>query len=123
MKKILVIIAPIVAFCLGFAYSNSMTVLPKDVITISHISRLELAIKDFAKQKGRLPVNLDEIVTADLIKEQVCKDGWGCEFEYQISDCGNVSLVSYCGRMPRTEPNGIEAEIRNDFIVTSFRMP
>lgn len=117
MKRIILPSVALLAFIFGFLFASAICPIHKDMLTTSHLLRLELAIKDFMKQNGRLPSSLNEMVSADFVKKYLCKDGWGTDFEYKISDGCRISLTSYCGRGLRKEQTGVEARISNVFMV------
>ena len=92
MKNLLIVGAVIAAFCLGFVYSNAMSVCPKDLMTANHLAVIERATRQFLKDKHRMPSSIDELIAAKYTEDGM--DGWGNRIEYTIIDGNSVKLVS-----------------------------
>ena len=116
MKNLLIIIAVATSFCLGFAFSSAMTILPKDVSTANTLMVLERAIRGFFAEKQRLPINLSELVETGKVEGSKCKDRWGNEIEYILTNSNTVSLVSR-GNPSITHYKTFECSISNTFSI------
>ena len=116
MKNILILVAVVAAFCLGFVYSNAMTVLPKDIATANTLMVLEREIRTFAESNGRLPNCLKELVDIGSTDKNLCKDRWGEEIEYVVADTNVVSLISK-GNPSIRHAHGFNCAISNTFSV------
>lgn len=94
MKNLLIVFVVIASFCLGFAFSSAMTILPKDISTVSTLIVLEREIRNFFAEKHRLPITLSELVEMGKVEECECKDRWGNKIGYILKNSNTVSLVS-----------------------------
>jgi len=115
MKTIIIVIALVASFGLGFIYSSSMTVLPKDVSTVNTLMVLEREIRSFVAERRRLPNTLNELVESGRVDKNRCMDRWGNEIQYNPTNSNTVSLVS--GGDPSIRSRGIEYRISNTFSV------
>ena len=116
MKNILILIAVVSAFCIGFIYSNAMTVLPKDVSTANSLVVLEREIRIFAESNGRLPNCLQELIDTGYSDQNLLKDRWGEEIEYVVVDTNIVSLITK-GNPSIRHKHGFNCAISNTFSV------
>lgn len=116
MRKVLIIVAIAISFCLGFIYSNAMTILPKDVSTANRLKILERAVKRYYDERHKLPSGLMELVGDGYTERDICKDRWGNEIEYSIVDSNMVRLVSI-GDPSLRRSLGLEYRISNTFQV------
>lgn len=116
MKNILILVAVVSAFCIGFIYSNAMTVLPKDVSTANTLMVLEREIRVFAENNGRLPNCLKELVDVGCVDKNLCKDRWGEDIEYIIVTNNVASLISK-GNPSIRHKHGFNCAISNTFPV------
>lgn len=116
MKNILILVAVISAFCIGFICSNAMTVLPKDVSTANVLMVLEREIRIFADSNGRLPNCLQELINVGSIDKNMFKDRWGEEIEYVVVSNNVASLISK-GNPSIRHKHGFNCAISNTFSV------
>lgn len=116
MKNILIVVVVIAAFCIGFVYSNAMSVCPKDLMTANHLAVIERATRQFLKDKHRMPSSIDELIEAKYTEDGM--DGWGNRIEYTIIDGNTVKLVS-SGDPRMTAHFNIEYRIKKIFSVQS----
>ena len=116
MKSILILVAVVTAFCLGFAYSNAMTVLPKDIGTANTLMVLEREIRAFAESNGRLPNCLQELVDVGSADKNLCKDRWGEDIEYIVVS-NNVAFLVSKGNPSIRHKQGFNCAISNTFSV------
>ena len=114
MKSILIIVAVVAAFCLGFAYSNAMTVLPKDIGTANRLKVMERTIKKYVAEKHKLPSGLTELIAGGYIDKDMCLDRWGNEIVYSVLNDNMVCLVSN-GDPSIRRSFGLEYRISNTF--------
>ena len=115
MKNITIAIAFVVSFGLGFIYSSSMTVLPKDISTANTLMVLERGIRSFVAERQRFPNTLSELVESGKVDKNRCWDRWGNEIQYSAKS-NIVSLVS-SGDPSITRSSGIEYRISNTFSI------
>ena len=97
MKKTLLSLLPVATFALGWVYSSMMCRIPKDELTISHLSRLKLAICEYAKETGSFPNTLEVLVNTGITEKGIILDGWGDPLKYEVLDGETANLTSYCG--------------------------
>ncbi len=116
MKNILIVVVVIVAFCIGFVYSNAMCVCPKDLLTANRLSVIERATRQFLKDKHRMPSGIDELIAAEYTEDGT--DGWGNKIEYMIVD-GHTVKLSSSGDPRMTSHFNIEYRITKTFSVRS----
>ena len=116
MKNILIIVAVVVAFCLGFAYSNAMTVLPKDISTANRLKVLERTIKKYVTERHKLPLGLSELIDVGYADKDMCIDRWGNEIEYSVLNDNMICLVSN-GDPSIRRTFGLEYRISNTFSI------
>lgn len=115
MKNILTAVAIGAAFCLGFAWSSAMTVLPKDISTLNRLVVLERGVKDFFNCRKRLPINLQELVDYRYVDACSCRDRWGNVIGYTPLSSNTVRLVSIGDPTTKSYSAGLEYRITDTF--------
>lgn len=116
MKNILIFVVITLAFGIGFVYSNSMTVIAKDIATANTLMVLEREIRNFANDKKRIPDSLQELVAVRKIDSETCNDRWNEKIEYVIINSNTVSLISM-GNPSIRHNDGFKCAISNTFSI------
>lgn len=114
MNKFIVVGLVVLAFCIGFVFSNAMTTIPKDVSTANTLMVLEREIRHSFERNKRLPVGLHELVEQGRVDEKMCYDRWGGKIEYSIVASNTVLLVSQ-GNPSIRRKKGYVCTISNTF--------
>ena len=97
MRKLLISLLSITAFALGWFLSAMTSRIPKDVLTISHITRLKYALCEYGCETGSFPDTLEAIVAAGKVEQDIIMDGWGKHFKSEVLDGDAVCISSMCG--------------------------
>ena len=109
MRKTVALIWIGLALMYGWLIIAFTTYISKEDLTKSRMRSVERGIRKFYKEKGRMPVNLDEVKNAQKHIDGFAVNAWGGSISYHVTNRTEVTLKTYgCG--------GFNAQIRQEFI-------
>ncbi len=79
MKKIMIVIVIIVTIVM--VVFLLMDTIPKDVLTLSHMSKVHFGVRNYYEQYGLPPKSIENFFPK---KKWVLYDGWGHKLQYSV---------------------------------------